>query len=135
MALYTYSWSGGAGTTDTIKGQCAGNYCCTITDNNGCTESTCVTIPVSSTGVADINNTSNINIYPQPNTGSFTIAGVVRGQVIELYNILGQQISTVTADQANVYFNIANQADGVYLVRILNRDGSLVTQKKIVKAQ
>jgi hypothetical protein len=132
-APYTYKWSNAAGsTTDTIKDLCVGNYCCVVTDNNGCTETTCVNIL---TGINNISNASNINIYPDPNAGSFTVAGVIQGQVIELYNAIGQQLSSATVDKPTMYFNIATQADGIYLVRILNKDGTLVTQKKIVKAQ
>ncbi len=130
---FTYLWNGGQ-TSDTLGGQCAGIYCCTITDNNGCSQSTCVTIN-DATGVANISNSSDITIYPDPNTGFFTVAGVSGGQVIELYNYLGQNISSVIADKATVYFNISTKANGIYLIRIENKDGSIVTQKKIVKVQ
>ncbi len=130
---FTYLWNGGQ-TSDTLGGQCAGIYCCTITDNNGCSQSTCVTIN-DATGVANISNSSDITIYPDPNTGFFTVSGVSGGQVIELYNYLGQNISSVVAENPTVYFNISTKPDGIYLIRIENKDGSIVTQKKIVKVQ
>jgi hypothetical protein len=57
------------------------------------------------------------------------------GQVIELYNYLGQQIASVVADKTMMQFDISTQANGIYLVRIQNRDGSVVTATKIVKTQ
>lgn len=40
---YTYSWSNGM-TGPTIQGLCAGTYCITITDANGCVFSDCISI-------------------------------------------------------------------------------------------
>lgn len=131
---YAYLWNPGGSTNDTINGKCPGSYCCTITDNNGCTESVCVNIG-DVTGIQNIKNVSDISIFPDPNNGSFTINGVAKGQVIELYDALGQKIATSYQLTANspMYFNIATRANGLYLIRILNVDGSLVTQRKIMK--
>ncbi len=129
---YTYSWSPGGATTDTISGQCPKNYCCTIIDHNGCIDSTCITIV---TGIPEINNPSLINVYPDPNTGSFTISGLIHGQVINIYNYTGQKISTTVADNETIHFNISTCANGIYLIRSHSKDGSNVTQKKIVKTQ
>lgn len=40
---YTYSWSNGA-TTEDLNNLTAGNYCVTVTDNNGCTVSDCFAV-------------------------------------------------------------------------------------------
>lgn len=135
ISPYTYMWAPGSETTDTIKGQSAGTYTCTITDNNGCTYSTAVIIK-STLGIATLGNVSKINIYPDPNTGYFTIAGVTHGQTIEIYDYTGQRISsTMVSDNASMQFNISNRANGIYLVRILNSDGSIASENKIVKIQ
>ena len=44
---YTYLWSGGQ-TKDTIKAQCPGTFCCTITDLNGCSSTNCVKVGLNS---------------------------------------------------------------------------------------
>lgn len=129
---YTYKWNPSGATTDTITGQCAGSYCCKVTDKNGCVDSICLTIL---TGIQELSNASSIKIYPDPNTGTFTVSGLLREQVIELYNYVGQKLSSTVVDNATMHFNIAANANGVYLVRILNKDGSVVTQKKMVKTQ
>jgi len=134
IAPYTYSWSPGGGTNDSINGKCPNRYCCVVTDSKGCKDSMCITI-VNVTGIANINNSSTISIYPDPNNGSFTIAGVIKGQVIELYNALGQKLSSSVADNSTMSFDISNKADGIYLVRIVNKDGAVITQQKILKAQ
>jgi len=126
---YTYAWSGGQ-TYDTIQNQCPGTYCCTVTDNNGCTNNVCGSIV---TGIDNINNAALIHIYPDPNKGEFTIDGVVLGQVVEVYDFSGQLVNRVRVDKPTLNFNISNMANGVYLIRVENKDGSAVLQRKIVK--
>jgi uncharacterized repeat protein (TIGR03803 family) len=132
---YTYSWAPEGQTVNTITGLSAGSYCCNVTDANGCTESTCVTVS-SSLGIDNISNLSGINIYPNPTISSFTITGVTQGQVIELYNYIGQRISSnIVSNVTTMHFDISDKANGVYLIRILNTDGTLVTEKKMIKTQ
>ncbi len=132
---YTYRWTTGGQTTDTIKNQCGGqSYCCEITDNHGCSQSVCVTIR-NTTGVVDIDNSALINIYPNPNTGQFTVAGVEDGMMIELYDAIGRKISVITAVNETMQINISDQADGIYLIRIIDKKGNFVTDKKMIKIQ
>jgi len=131
---YTYSWSPGGGTTSTISGLSAGGYCCAISDNNGCTQTVCVQVAFVA-GIDNISNSSNINIYPNPTIGNFTIAGVSQGQVVELYNYLGEKLSSSKVINTIMQFDISDKSNGVYLIRILNTDGTLVTEKKMVKTQ
>lgn len=73
--------------------------------------------------------------YPDPSTGTFTVSGVTQGQIIELYNCMGQMLSGVIADNAAMCFDISGKANGIYLVRILNKDGSFAMQTKVIKMQ
>ena len=133
-APYTYNWSPGGGTNDTIKGKCPGHYCCVVTDSLGCKDSTCVTIIL--TGIADIDGSSSlINVYPDPNTGDFTITGLTQGQVIDIYNSLGQKIKSKIADNSTMQFDISSYGNGIYLINIQNKDGSRAVLKKIIKTQ
>jgi hypothetical protein len=135
IAPYTYLWTTAGQTTDTIKSQCAGTYCCKITDNNGCTYSTCVTVNLS-TGTNTIGDASRINLFPEPNAGYFTLTGLNGGEIIEIYNELGQEMQRKAADNnSTLNFNISSYPNGVYLIRIQNRDGSLLTEKKITKIE
>lgn len=132
---YTYLWTPDGQSTDTIKHQCARTYCCNITDKNGCTFYTCVSV-LSTLGIDNITNPSTIIIYPDPNTGNFTIAGISQGQTIELYDYTGKKISSTIANNSSaMQFDITNKANGIYLIRILNKDGSLAAKNKIVKTQ
>ena len=131
---YTYLWSPGGQTNDTIQNQCAGTYCCNITDNNGCSQTTCVTINLS-TNIPNSAASHEVNIYPEPNNGFFRISGVSQGQVIILYDCFGRKIKNVIADRSEMQMDISTMANGIYFMSIKNSDGSVVTQKKIVKME
>jgi hypothetical protein len=134
MPPYTYLWSPGNQTTDSISALCNGNYCCTVTDNKGCMDTVCISI-TNTTGIRTIGNAADINVYPNPGNGNFNITGTSYGQVIELYDYMGQKINTLTAINDNTQINITDKSNGVYLIRILNWDGSIVAQRKIIKTQ
>ncbi|HXB13396.1 MAG TPA: T9SS type A sorting domain-containing protein, partial [Bacteroidia bacterium] len=128
-APYTYLWTNGA-TTDTIKNLCDSNYCCTVTDMNGCVDSVCMNVVTS---IQILNNASSIKIFPNPNNGMFTISGLSKGMEVEVYNYLGEKISDMKASDATMQFNISDKSTGAYLVRILTKDGTLVGQEKLIK--
>jgi len=88
------------------------------------------------TGINAINsNIYSINIYPEPNAGYFNVSGIIQGQQIELYNYIGQKLSSTIADNSTMHFDISSNANGIYLMRILNKDGSVVALKKVLKTQ
>lgn len=76
-ASYTFAWpSGGSAATET--GLIAGVYCVTVTDNNGCTDTACVSISQPANGVdASITSSTNVTCFGG-NDGSAT-AGATGG--------------------------------------------------------
>ena len=90
----------------------------------------------SVTGVNTISSTYNqITIYPIPTTGSYIITGVSQGQTIELYNCTGEKLSSTIATNETVQMDVSNSANGIYFIRIMNKDGTVVSTKKIVKTE
>ncbi|HTA27875.1 MAG TPA: T9SS type A sorting domain-containing protein, partial [Bacteroidia bacterium] len=78
----------------------------------------------------------NISLYPNPNNGQFTIQSSVVSDMwsVEIYNVLGQKVySQSTIHNPQFIVNISSQPNGMYLIRILDKDGTLVSQKKVVK--
>lgn len=85
------------------------------------------------TSVQAVSMSSSITMYPNPGNGNFTVSGLTQGQVIEMYDYLGQLLNRSVVDNSTMHFDISTKANGVYLMRIENRDGSGAIEKKIVK--
>jgi Secretion system C-terminal sorting domain/SprB repeat/Galactose oxidase, central domain len=143
IAPYSYYWITGRQSTDSITGQCAGNYCCRVTDNNGCIQTVCVNIV---TGIENIvSSTKQVTVYPNPNNGVFTLAlshaELVSGSktIVEIYNMFGEKVYTSTLPPPNgggasftYQMNLSSQPNGVYFYRVLTEDGSFVGEGKIM---
>lgn len=91
-------------------------------------------------GVPSIDNDAsayNINLYPNPTmTGSFAVSGLTKGQTIEVYNALGQQVTSKIVDNSTMLLSdISTQSNGMYFLRVLDSDGNLIAGKKVIKTQ
>jgi len=141
--VYTYLWNPGGATTDTIKNQCAGSYCCTVTDANGCVDSVCVSINAP-TGVNEVNaEGEKVKVFPNPNNGRFTIevnSEKLKGNnVTEIYNSLGQKVysSSLIPDSyrdhnSSFIIDLNGQSAGVYLYRITSENGDAISSGKFI---
>ena len=153
VAPISYDWDWGDGTTHSYTAYpshtyaAAGTYtiCLTITDNVGCVDSHCVTfylqknsnttvsITVVPGVVTNINENSIENIfvmYPNPATDNLTIECWQRS-IIEISNIEGQLIKTLTASGTKTNINVSALPCGVYVVQVKTAKG--VAVKKFIK--
>ncbi len=86
---------------------------------------------VASTDHNENSLTSNLSIYPNPNTGAFVIKAKTDG-VYTIVNQLGQTIQTVETNSNNNYsVNISELSTGVYFIIGRNED-ALIRQRIIV---
>jgi len=134
---YTYVWSNG-NTTDSISHLCDDIFCCTVTDAHGCYHSPCATIPIA-TGINTISsNSGRITIYPNPNNGAFTLqveSEKLKGEsgTIEIYNVLGEKVYfQLTTFNAPLSIDLRTSPNGIYLYRVINDDGSLAGEGKLI---
>ena len=81
-----------------------------------------------------INGSNSTTIYPNPNSGSFTISYEGSGKQLtaEAYNVMGQQVFnqqfTITN---NLNIPVTGLSEGVYFIKI-NVDNTLVKTQKII---
>ncbi len=136
---YSYLWTPGNDTTNFIFKQCAGNYCCTITDNNGCVKVTCVTI-VSTAGINNVAaDNGNIAIYPNPSSGILKFDfpathNFVSGNV-EIYNVLGEKVYTqfLPAELRDSFLiDLRSNSNGIYFYRVITNEGNVLGEGKLV---
>lgn len=126
----------GGQTTDSIFNQCGGSYCSIITDNNGCVDTACVTVNMTTGIVNNSSPSSGIVIYPNPSKGIFTMQwSVVRGQwSVEVYNVLGQQVFSnyQITKLSNYQIDLSAQPNGIYLYKAESESGNVIDSGKLV---
>ncbi len=86
------------------------------------------------TGISSPVNSPSIVLYPNPTSGSIIISGLAQGEVIELYDNIGQKISSETMRNTTSSLDLTSMANGIYLLRVKN-NGNTISQKKLVKVQ
>lgn len=110
---YTYLWDDTNAQTDAqATGLCAGTYCVTVTDANGCTFDTCgISVAV---GINEIPVQHSINVYPNPAKESFIISASKSGSFM-LHNGVGQVVLTGRLNQTQ---QVSGLAKGFYTIAI-----------------
>lgn len=91
--------------------------------------------PPSTTAIADNNTEAEINIFPNPSSGQFTITSSLNGYCsLELLNNLGQPVMSdaefISSGNLHKNINVSGLAQGIYCLVIKSEDG--VMQKKVL---
>lgn len=71
--------------------------------------------------------TSSLSIYPNPANSMIYVDGE-DVSVIEIYNSLGQKVSTIDGSE-NQSVSVASFENGVYMVRVITNNGDVTTKK------
>jgi hypothetical protein len=73
-------------------------------------------------------------IYPNPSAGKFTIeAPLVAGQVIELYNLNGQQVFKQDILNSGINQSLeVNLAPGMYVLQLMSQEGAQLASRRLV---
>lgn len=135
LGYYTYQWyiDGEAYENNTStpwilykEGLPAGVITVEVTNPEPCTSLSegIVWDPVTS---IEESNLANISIYPNPSNGLFNIEGLdpENTNTIAVYNTLGEQILIRSVQNENVKIEMDEYPDGLYLLQLMNADGSI----------
>jgi hypothetical protein len=132
----SYLWNNGAsGATISVSPQIQTNYTVTGTDANGCKNTATVQVRVGTcTGIDERGNTQNgLVVYPNPNTGTFTIRGVETDLKLILVNELGQLIQHIELSAGNNYqADVKDLSKGIYFIKGQGSGHGSIHQKVIV---
>jgi len=82
------------------------------------------------TGTNELNNSLSISLFPNPATTTITIQ-LPNTSTIQILNIQGQVIKTVTTSEKETTIDVSGLASGVYIIKVLNEEGMGV--RKFVK--
>jgi predicted secreted protein len=104
--------------------------CLTVTDAVSCNAQSCKTITL---GISKILKPYGFNIYPNPNSGNFTveIENPVMDVTIEVFDLVGNLIECIETDSSKKTYSIdLKVAKGIYLVRVKN--GGMAWNQRVV---
>jgi len=134
MMPYSFLWDDPAAQSNYMATNiCGGTYNVVVTDANGCTTTSSAFIV---TGVQEIPETASMQLYPNPNSGSFKIWSFIPGAVdfeISVIDLLGRTVQRKMYGSRNgiLSTDIVLQSDpGIYFVRL--RTGKYNVLEKIV---
>jgi hypothetical protein len=120
---YVSNWASGANYTNTNGTPGTYNVC--IYDTLSCSWSFCDSVEITITSGLSEHSKSKVLIYPNPTSGILNIEGAEG--LIEIYDLYGR---LVTSTQANT-LDISQASAGIYLVQIINGQGSGYSQMVI----
>lgn len=73
-----------------------------------------------------------INIYPNPNDGKFSISGVKKGDLINVYSHLGIPVFNSKVSEDGFFdVNISSLAKGIYFVKVQNKLSTFTTKVQV----
>lgn len=131
----SYTWTNSTQNTASIvvNGSLVTTLSYTVTGENSfnCSNSASVQVKINACiSVEEYGNLTNLNVYPNPNKGTFLI-GSDRAVNLQIYNQLGQVIKTVMINGAGAFkAEISGLAPGVYFIR--NTDSTETSSMKIL---
>lgn len=131
----TYTWTGGVTDATPFTPTATANYVVTGIGSNSCTATATVNVAVSlCTGIAANTINSNIQLYPNPNNGSFTIESIDLSQAatVVIYDNIGKLVYQQNLVQSTTLVN-TNLAAGVYTVKIIDLNTLKSVHKLIMK--
>jgi hypothetical protein len=112
------------------------DYYVIVTDSNGCVSDTSNIFNVFTVSINNLNTEFNINIYPNPNNGSFNIQlnnPLNEKVTIELFDAIGQLVYKSNLTNTNKHdFNLREVSGGLYTIKITTSHNSL-TRKLIIQ--
>ncbi len=127
---YTYAWSDGE-TSQNISNLEAGTYTVTITDHNGCFQTTSATINATyGTAVNTVNDELSFSVYPNParSQAFIQLSKIATGTSIKLENVLGQVLQSKPLTEMQTQLDLSSYPDGVYIIEVKQGDKRLVKE-------
>ena len=101
----------------------------TICGNIDATTGDCQTI--LTTGLDVAYNNSRINIYPNPSSGIFNFEGMLIGNTIEIFNVLGKLVAVYYSEKSLSTIDMNGIERGVYFYSIKNK-AEIVKKGKLI---
>lgn len=79
------------------------------------------------------NALANVTIYPNPSTGIFYVKGAEAISTVEVYNGLGQKVTTIDSNSKAIVTIDLKSKSGLYIVKLIDNKGNTTTKRVFVK--
>lgn len=124
---YNYAWTGTSQNTQDVNSLAGGSYTVTVTDANGCSKDTSISLGTR-VGIEDISRLSSLKIYPQPANEVLFIESEEEIQSLRLIDVLGKSIYSGKAQRINT----AEYDNGIYLLEVAYSGGVSEVQRLVI---
>lgn len=136
---YTYLWSPGAQTTDSIGNLCAGNYFAQISDTYGCIRNIPITITEPPLGDYLLSGSnSGITIFPNPSNGivnfGYQSLDETSYAIAKVYNMQGELVNEFRLEckVGSVVKDFSSLPNGLYFYSIIANNNSIASSKFVI---
>jgi len=77
-------------------------------------------VGANTTGVAQLNNSADVQVYPNPFTDAVQATGLKRGDIVTIYDAAGKVVSqtAITTNQQNQHIRLENLSAGYYILKV-----------------
>ncbi|REJ81962.1 MAG: T9SS C-terminal target domain-containing protein [Bacteroidetes bacterium] len=129
---YSYQWNNGA-TTASATGLDVGAYIVMVTDNTG----NCIQWGYFTVGIAGTTSVKNaasldaVKVYPNPNSGIFTVSCKEDKAAIEIFDVSGALVHSQELNLNENRIDMRGSANGMYFYHVKNKEG-IMTSGRIV---
>lgn len=108
-----------------------GVYSVVVANAEGCTDSAFISVPVTPTGIGDPDKVIKVSIYPNPAADVLYLESSARLQAL-ITDLSGRILIGARPGKT---VDISTLQNGIYLIKIMNDAGDLVTVKKFIKME
>ncbi len=129
---YSILWNTGA-TTEDLENLQSGTYTATISDASGCLSEITAVVDFINVGVENILSEDLISIFPNPNSGIFSLeVDDLKIESVEIFDLQGRLFfqKIITDNPPVISINLKYATSGIYLVKVKTPEGVLT--KKII---
>jgi hypothetical protein len=126
----TYQWNTGS-TSSSTNAPGAGNYQLTVTNEFACTDNDIVAVISDACLGIDETNQAELNVYPNPSKGMFTISHTMNGtSQFVLMDAQGRSVLQFSNNLNEFTLDLSNYTSGVYTLMM---QGIEITTVRLIK--
>lgn len=129
----TYVWTGGITNGTAFTPTATASYTVTGTVTAGsCTNTAVSSVTVNAcTGINEAANATVLNVFPNPNNGTFVIQSTTFPATLVMYDVTGKQVLNKAITEMETVLNVSDLGNGMYYLS-LSAEGNSANYKVVI---